>query len=260
MGEIRITPDELVYFQIGWFKLNATIVNTWIAMAVLALLAWLVRRRLTSALPTPKLQGFLEIIVESIRHQIEDISGQSARPFLPFIGTLFLLIVMANLLGIVPGFHPPTSSLSTTIALATCVFFAVPVFGIRSVGLRKYVGQYLQPTWLMLPFNVVSELSRTVALAVRLYGNMMSGAVIAAVLLAFVPLFIPVVMQLLGLITGMIQAYIFAILAMVYIASAIAAQHASRTPGQASNKSIPANDTTTSQTLITSNQGVNPNG
>ena len=224
MGDMQISPDQVVYFSIGWFKLNATIFNTWIAMLVLVGFAWIVRRGITATLPVPKLQSVLEIIIESIGAQIEDISQRSARPFLPFIGTLFLLISIANLLGIVPGYHPPTSSLSTTVALATCVFFAVPVFGIRTAGCGNYISQYLKPTWLMLPFNIIGELSRTVALAVRLYGNMMSGAVIAAVLLAFVPFFVPVLMQLLGLITGMIQAYIFSILAMVYIASASAAQ------------------------------------
>ena len=156
----------------------------------------------------------------SIQKQIGDISGQDPTPFVPFVGTLFLYIAAATLLGVVPGFVSPAASLSTAAALAFCVFCAVPFYGIRQQGFAAYVGQYLKPTWLMLPFNIIGELSRTMALAVRLYGNMMSGAVIAAVLLAFVPLFVPVVMQLLGLITGMIQAYIFAVLAMVYIASA----------------------------------------
>jgi F-type H+-transporting ATPase subunit a len=120
----------------------------------------------------------------------------------------------------VPGYSPPTGSLSTTAALATCVFVAVPLYGIASQGLGGYLRHYIRPTLLMLPFNIIGELSRTLALAVRLYGNMMSGTVIAAILIGFVPLFVPVLMQLLGLLTGMIQAYIFAVLAMVYIASA----------------------------------------
>jgi F-type H+-transporting ATPase subunit a len=130
----------------------------------------------------------------------------------------------ANLLNLVPGITPPTASLSTTTALALCVFLAVPVFGIARDGVVAYLKQYLRPTPLMLPFNLIGEISRTIALAVRLYGNIMSGTVIVGILLSLVPFFFPVLMQLLGLITGVIQAYIFAILAMVYIASASAAQ------------------------------------
>jgi len=123
-------------------------------------------------------------------------------------------------LTVIPGYSPPTGSLSTTTALATCVFIAVPAFGIARKGWLSYLKQYLQPSVFMLPFNIIGELSRTLALAVRLYGNMMSGTVIAAILLSFVPLFVPILMQMFGLLTGMIQAYIFSILAMVYIASA----------------------------------------
>ncbi len=220
MGEISITTDEIIYWQSGWFKLNATIVFTWVVMAALILVSLWVRRRLTGTTTIPPLQNMLEVVVEAIQKQVGDVSGRNPARFVPFVGTLFLFVAGAAVLNVIPGFHSPTASLSTTAALATSVFFAVPYFGIRELGFSTYIGQYLKPTWLMLPFNIVGELSRTLALAIRLYGNMMSGAVIAAVLLAFVPLFVPVVMQLLGLITGMIQAYIFAVLAMVYIASA----------------------------------------
>lgn len=162
----------------------------------------------------------LEVIVEGVMGQIREVSQQNPRPYLAFIGTLFLFIVVSNVLAIVPGFQPPTGSLSTTAALALCVFLAVPVFGIRAQGLRGYLRQYIEPTPIMLPFNIIGELSRTLSLAVRLFGNMMSGGLIAAILLTIVPLFFPVIMQALGLLTGVIQAYIFAILAMVYIASA----------------------------------------
>ena len=164
--------------------------------------------------------------METLRQQIRDVSRQDPGPYLPFVGTLFVFVATSNLLAVVPGFHPPTSSLSTTAALAACVFVAVPVYGITSSGLVAYLKQYLQPSVFMLPFNIIGELSRTLALAVRLYGNIMSGSVIGAILLAFVPLFVPVLMQMLGLLTGMIQAYIFAVLAMVYIASAAKAHEA----------------------------------
>lgn len=225
MGELQITTDELIFWQYGWVKLNGTIVYTWIAMISLVGASIYARRRITAGDSFTWLQNVMELIVESIQKQIEEISGQNPIRYVPFIGTLFLLIATATILGIVPGYTPPTASFSTTAALATCVFLAVPVFGIREKGFAAYTSQYLKPTWLMLPFNIIGEFSRTLALAVRLFGNMMSGSVIAAVLLAFVPLFIPVVMQLLGLITGLIQAYIFAILAMVYIASASATRN-----------------------------------
>jgi F-type H+-transporting ATPase subunit a len=121
---------------------------------------------------------------------------------------------------VIPGFEPPTGSLSTTVALAACVLVAVPMYGIRDQGLRGYLETYLEPTWIMLPFNLISEVSRTLALAVRLFGNMMSGAMIIGILLAITPFLFPIVMTLLGLLTGMVQAYIFSILAAVYIAAA----------------------------------------
>ncbi len=155
-----------------------------------------------------------------MRDQIREVSGRDPGQYLPFVGTLFLFICTANLLSIVPGYRPPTGSLSTTAALATCVFIAVPIFGIASQGIGGYLSHYVRPSVFMLPFNIIGELSRTLALAVRLYGNMMSGTVIAAILIGFVPLFVPILMQMLGLLTGLIQAYIFAVLAMVYIASA----------------------------------------
>ena len=135
-----------------------------------------------------------------------------------------MFIAVCNILGIVPGFEPPTGSLSTTAALAACVFVAVPLFGIAQKGL-SYFGQYIKPSVFMLPFNIMGELSRTLALAVRLFGNVMSGSMIAAILLAIAPLIFPILMQALGLLTGLIQAYIFAILAMVYIAAATRVQH-----------------------------------
>jgi F-type H+-transporting ATPase subunit a len=127
---------------------------------------------------------------------------------------------MASVFTIVPGYEPPTGSLSTTAALAICVFVAVPLFGIEDRGLGGYLRAYLKPTFIMLPFNIISELSRTLALAVRLFGNMMSGTMILAILLTITPFVFPIAMSALGLLTGMVQAYIFSILATVYIAAA----------------------------------------
>jgi F-type H+-transporting ATPase subunit a len=189
-------------------------------MAGLVIGAALATRRLSTATRLGRWQNLLEVLVAGMRDQIREVSQQDPGPYLPFVGTLFLFIATANLLAVVPGFVPPTASLSTTTALALCVFVAVPLYGIAERGLRGYLVGYARPTVFMLPFNVIGELSRTVALAIRLYGNIMSGTVITAILLSLVPFFFPVVLQLLGLLTGLIQAYIFAILAMVYIASA----------------------------------------
>jgi F-type H+-transporting ATPase subunit a len=175
-------------------------------------------------------QNLLEVLVSGMREQIREVSQHDPGAYLPFVGTLFLFIAASNALAIVPGFAPPTGSLSTTIALALCVLVAVPLYGIAERGLGGYFKSYVQPTPFMLPFNIIGEMSRTVALAVRLYGNVMSGTVIAAILLSIVPFFFPIVMQVLGLLTGLIQAYIFAVLAMVYIASATRT-HAGQSPG-----------------------------
>ncbi len=217
---MTINPDEIILFEWGPVVINATILFTWVVMLVLTLGSWLVTRRLTGAGRLSRWQNLLEVLVTGIRDQIREVSRQDPGPYLAFVGTLFIFIAVSTVLGIVPGYIPPTSSLSTTAALAICVFVAVPVFGIAQRGIMDYLGQYVRPTVLMLPFNIIGELSRTLALAVRLYGNMMSGTIIVAILLTVVPLFFPVVMQALGLLTGLIQAYIFAILAMVYIASA----------------------------------------
>lgn len=217
---MEISPDAIIIWQSGFFKINATILFTWLIMALLTIGSWLVTRNIKGALEMARGQNVLEVIVEGVMGQIKEVSQQNPRPYLAFIGTLFLFIVVSNGLAIVPGFQPPTGSLSTTAALALCVFLAVPIFGIRAQGLRGYLRQYIEPTPIMLPFNIIGELSRTLSLAVRLFGNMMSGGLIAAILLTIVPLFFPVIMQALGLLTGVIQAYIFAILAMVYIASA----------------------------------------
>ncbi len=219
-----ISPDQVVFWEWGLVKLNSTIVYTWGVMLLLVVVSWLVTRNLSSDREISRGQNLLESIVSGMRDQIEDVADEPPGPYLAFIGTLFLYIFVSNVLAVAPGFTPPTASLSTTAALAICVFFAVPVYGIASRGFPGYMRQYIQPTPLMLPFNIMGELSRTLALAVRLFGNMMSGTKIVMILLAVAPLLFPVVMNLLGLLTGVIQAYIFAILAMVYISSATRAR------------------------------------
>ena len=210
----------MIFWQSGVFKLNGTIVFTWALMFVLAAGSKLVTRKLSTDLQRAPWQNLLEIIVGGIEQQIADVGLRSPQKYIGFLGTLFLFIALASLCTIIPGYEPPTGSLSTTAALALCVFVAVPFFGIEEQGLWGYLKSYTQPTIIMLPFNIISELSRTLALAVRLFGNMMSGTMIIAILLTITPFVFPVVMTLLGLLTGMVQAYIFSILAAVYIAAA----------------------------------------
>jgi F-type H+-transporting ATPase subunit a len=227
---MHLSPDQLVLWQHGAFKLNATIAYTWCLMLVLAAGSKLITRRLSFGQERSRWQNFLEIIVTGIEQQIEAVGLSRPRSYLPFLGTLFLLLATAALCTVIPGYEPPTASLSTTAALALCVLVAVPLFGIRDQGLGSYLASYLQPTVIMLPFNIISEFSRTLALAVRLFGNMMSGSMIVAILLTLTPFFFPLVMTLLGLLTGMVQAYIFSILAAVYIAAATRTSELARQP------------------------------
>jgi F-type H+-transporting ATPase subunit a len=218
---MHLSPDEIVFASWRWINLNATIVYTWVIMVLLILLSYFVTSRLKQLSHRTRGQNFLEMLILMIEKQLTDAGLQSSRLYIPFIGTLFLFIAFANLLTIVPFYEPPTSSLSTTAALALTIFFAVPYFGIRKKGFLGYLKTYLEPTFIMLPFNIISELTRTVALSVRLFGNMMSGVMILAILLSIAPVFFPIMMIVLGLLTGMVQAYIFSILATVFIAAAV---------------------------------------
>lgn len=220
---MELSPDATIFWQWGPVVLNATLVYTWVVMGVLVIGSWLITRTLSTQPEISRWQSTLETIVSYIRDQIRDIAQQDPSPYLPFVGTLFLFISLSNLLSVVPFLEAPTSSLSTTAALALCVFAAVPLYGISHEGLAAYLKHYIEPTPLMAPFHIISEISRTLALAVRLFGNVMSGGLIVAILLSIVPLFLPVVLNALELLIGQIQAYIFAVLAMVYIASAISA-------------------------------------
>lgn len=221
---MQLSPDELIFWQSGIFKINATIAFTWLLMLVLVGGSMLITRGLSRGMERTRWQNSLEIIVTVIVEQIEEVGLRTPKKYLPFLGTIFLFVAAASLATIVPGFESPTGSLSTTTALALCVFVAVPLFGIRDQGLGDYLKSYLEPTFIMLPFNIISELSRTLALAIRLFGNMMSGAMIIGVLLSITPFLFPIIMTALGLLTGMVQAYIFTILAAVYIAAATRTQ------------------------------------
>ncbi len=217
---MNLTPDSQVFWRHGWLNLNETIVTTWLMILGMAGAAKLMTRRLSIEGPISRWQGALEIIVTTITSQLEGVGLNNARKYLPFLASLFLFVAISCLGTLIPGFAPPTSSLSTTTALAACVFLAVPLFGIEDQGLWGYLKTYTQPTIIMLPFNIIGEFSRTLALAMRLFGNMMSGTLIIAILITITPLLFPILMTALGLLTGMVQAYIFFILAAVYIAAA----------------------------------------
>ncbi len=215
---MEISPDASIFWQWGFVKLNATILFTWLNLVLLAAGSAAITAR-TAAQPS-RWQHLQEALVDGIIRELEDIGLKPAREFLPFLGTLFIIILFSNLLSVVPGYKAPTGSLSTTAALAICVFVAIPWWGVKRRGFKGYLQLYIQPSVIMLPFNVIGELSRALALAVRLFGNIMSGSMIAGILLIVAPLIFPVIMNVLGLIIGVIQAYIFSVLAAVYIAAA----------------------------------------
>jgi len=195
---VDLTSDQQILWQYGFVKLNGTIATTWAMIIAMGVGSNLVTRRLATEGTISRWQGLLEIVITSIEKQIQDVGLEQPEKYISFLGTLFLFVATAALCTVIPGFKPPTGSLSTTAALKT----------------------YTKPTIIMLPFNIISELSRTLALAVRLFGNMMSGVMIVGILLTITPFLFPIMMTMLGLLTGMVQAYIFSILAAVYIAAA----------------------------------------
>ncbi|ODU09997.1 MAG: F0F1 ATP synthase subunit A [Rubrivivax sp. SCN 71-131] len=219
---MQLTPDDSIVLDLGVLRLNATIVNTWIVMALLVAVSWLATRNLRADAAPGRWRNALEVLVKLIESQIQALAQHAVHRVMIFAGTLFLFIATSNLLAIVPGFRAPTGSLSTTVALTLAVLLAVPAFGVAHGGLRQYLAKFAQPSLLLLPLNLLGEVSRAISLAIRLYGNVMSGAVIAAILLGIAPFFFPAIMNLFSLLVGVIQGYIFATLAAVYIAAAMA--------------------------------------
>ena len=216
----QISPDQVIFFTWGFVTINATLVYTWLVMGILVVGSMVITRNLSTDRTLSRWQNLLEVIVGAIRSEIREVVKEGGDTYFPLIGTLFLFILFSNLFTFIPGYVAPTSSLTTTSALAIVVFFAVPIFGIAKQGIIEYLKEYFRPTFIFFPFHIMGEFSRTLALAVRLFGNLMSHEKVIAILLTVTPLFFPVVMQALGLLIGIIQAYIFAVLTMVYIASA----------------------------------------
>lgn len=207
-----------VLFHLGPVTITRPVVTTWVIMLVLTAVCWLVTRRL-KALPDGR-QAVLEIVVAGIAAQIEDVIRKDSRPFLPLLGTLFIFLVTANLSGLLPGVEAPTSKLETPAALALIVFFSVHFFGIRARGLRGYLASFAKPKLIMLPLNILSELTRTFSLMLRLFGNIMSGEFIVALIVALAGLFVPIPLMALEILIGIVQAYIFTVLAAVFIGAA----------------------------------------
>jgi F-type H+-transporting ATPase subunit a len=209
-------------FQLGPLVLTNTVVTTWVIMALTGLFAWLASRRLTMD-PGP-LQTTLEGVVGSIESAIEAVAPQQTQLLLPFVGSLWVFLVIANLAGLIPGVHSPTRDLSATAALAILVFLSVHWFGIRSQGLKNYLRHYLTPSPILLPFHIISEISRTIALAVRLFGNMMSLEMAALLILMVAGFLAPVPILMLHIIEALVQAYIFGTLALIYVAGGLQSQ------------------------------------
>jgi F-type H+-transporting ATPase subunit a len=208
-----------ILFHLGPIAITRPVVTTWVIILALVAACWLVTRRLR--IRPDSHQAVLEVIVTAIAKQIEDVIRKDARPFLPLIGTLFIFLAVANLSGVLPGVEAPTGKLETPAALALIVFFSVHYFGVRSRGFRAYLASFAEPKLIMLPLNILSEITRTFSLMVRLFGNVMSGEFVIALVVALAGLFVPIPLMVLEILVGLVQAYIFTVLATVFIGAAV---------------------------------------
>jgi F-type H+-transporting ATPase subunit a len=209
-------------WQLGPVAITGTVVTTWVIMAILGLLSVLLTRQLS--LRPGVMQTAIEGVVGTLEAAIAAVAPAQARHMLPLIGTLWVFLVVANLAGLIPGVHSPTGDLSATAALALLVFLSVHWFGIRAQGLRAYLRHYLSPSPILLPFHLISEITRTVALAVRLFGNIMSLEMAALLILLVAGFLVPIPILMLHIIEALVQAYIFGMLALIYIAGGLEAQ------------------------------------
>ncbi|MBR2136774.1 MAG: F0F1 ATP synthase subunit A [Alphaproteobacteria bacterium] len=208
--------DSIHLFSWDNIYINVTIFNSWIVMALIVLISWLITRHLTCGKEVSKAQTLIETMVLWLQKEANETSGSKTNQYLGMAMGLFCFILVSNLLTFIPWFRPPTASLSTTMALAGVVFLAIPYFSIKNAGIKGYLKKFIDPIPLMLPMNIFSEFFSIFAMGLRLFGNMLSGVMFASILSAFVPIVAPLTMQTLGLLTGSIQAYIFALLAVVY--------------------------------------------
>lgn len=212
-----LAPEIL--FHLGPVPISRPVATTWGIMAVLVLGAWLGLRR--ARVHGGTFQTVLEIVVEALATQIRDVVQRDPWPYLPLLGTLFIFLVFANLSAIVPGMKPPTGHIETPAVLAVIVFLSVHYFGVRARGLLAYLRRYTRPNPILLPLNLLSEITRTFSLMVRLFGNMMSHEFVIAIVAYMAGLLLPIPFMALGILIGLIQAYIFTVLATVFIGAAI---------------------------------------
>jgi F-type H+-transporting ATPase subunit a len=216
---------SVLEFRIGLLEVTRPVVTTWAIMLALSLAAWLSTRRLEQR--PGRRQAVVELVVTGILSQIDDIVGKGGRSFLPLIGTLFLFLATANICGLLPGVEAPTGKLETPAALAIIVYVSVHYFGIRARGPLGYLASFAKPKLIMLPLNIVSEVTRTFSLMMRLFGNVMSGEFVIALVLALAGLFVPIPLMVLELLVGLVQAYIFTVLATVFIGAAVGGREGS---------------------------------
>jgi len=208
-----------ILFSVGPLPIGRAVVTTWVIMAALTLVSWIGMRR--AEVQAGPLQAVLEIVVETTEKQIREIVRRDPWPFLPLLGTLFIFLVVANLSAVVPGAKPPTGHIETPAALAAIVFLSVHYFGLRARGGVDYLKRYIRPNPLLLPLNVLAEITRTFSLMVRLFGNIMSHEFVLAIVVFLAGLLLPIPFMLLGIMIGIIQAYIFTVLAAVFIGAAV---------------------------------------
>ena len=206
-------------FHIGPVPITQPVVVTWVIMLLLGLGSWLVTRRLS--LEPSRKQAFLEMVVETIDSQIRDTMQADPRPYRALIGSLFIYVLVANWSSLVPGIEPPTAHIETDAALALIVLAATIGYGVRALGLAGYLKTFAEPSWVMIPLNIVEQITRTFSLIVRLFGNVMSGVFVVGIVLSLAGLLVPIPLMALDLLTGAVQAYIFAVLATVFIGAAI---------------------------------------
>jgi len=208
-----------ILFHLGPVPISEAVVTTWVIMALLVAVSWLGLRK-ASADAGP-LQTAIEVLIETLTTQVGEIMGRNSAQFVPIIGTLFFFLVSANLSAVFPGAQAPTAHIETPAALAAIVFLSVHYYGVRSRGWSAYVRHYTQPSMILLPLNILSEVTRTFSLMIRLFGNMMSHEFVLAIVAFLAGLIVPIPFLALGILIGLIQAYIFTVLAAVYIGAAV---------------------------------------
>lgn len=214
-------------FQIGPLQITQSILTSWLILVFLLILSWLLTRHLS--MQPGKYQIALESMYQVMHDAVDDVLPEQVDLVFPYIATLWIFILISNLIGVIPGLHSPTADLSVTGCLAILTFFSVHWFGIQSEGLKNYLKHYIKPSPFLLPFHLISELSRTLALAVRLFGNMMSLELTALIVLMVAGFLAPIPILLLHIIEAIIQAYIFGMLALIYIAGGIQSYELRRT-------------------------------